>query len=82
MATEHSNSLGSQTAADVVLVDTAGGGGGGDVAAATAAVGPTDALVGLVAVDPADDKQSDNGNKRRFFPRVKHLMTREWEPVS
>ena len=21
------------------------------------------------------------GHKRRFFPRVKHLLTREWEPV-
>ena len=33
-----------------------------------------------------DDKDDDDGvgsaSKRRFFPRVKHLLTAEWEPVS
>ncbi len=33
-----------------------------------------------------DDKDDEDGagsaSKRRFFPRVKHLLTAEWEPVS
>ena len=78
MATAHSQAA----ATDEVLVDTATG-VATTTATAASAVGPSavDAL-GLIAVD-ADDKQSgSSSNKRRFFPRVKHLMTREWEPVS
>lgn len=32
--------------------------------------------------DDDDDQAGDDaaGGKRRFFPRVKHLLTREWEP--
>ena len=44
------------------------------------------------AVEEGKDKAKDDsddegipgtpGSKRRFFPRVKHLLTREWEFVS
>ena len=29
-----------------------------------------------------DIEEALGGTKRRFFPRVKHLLTREWESVS
>eukprot|EP00934_Nitzschia_sp_Nitz4_P000292 Nitzschia sp. Nitz4//scaffold12_size214221//72449//73660//NITZ4_001492-RA/size214221-augustus-gene-0.5-mRNA-1//1//CDS//3329534996//292//frame0 len=39
-----------------------------------------DDVVDLEDKDDEDDVGATPSGKRRFFPRVKHLLTREWEP--
>lgn len=46
-------------------------------------VDETAAAVAVAAEEKTDiDDALAVGSKRRFFPRVKHLLTREWESVS
>lgn len=46
-------------------------------------VDETAAAVSVAAVEKNDIEEAlASGAKRRFFPRVKHLLTREWESVS
>ena len=47
-------------------------------------VDETAAAVSVAAEEKNDihDDPLASGSKRRFFPRVKHLLTREWESVS
>lgn len=52
-----------------------------EVAAAAAAT-VADADASMEIEDKDDEDGPESGSKRRFFPRVKHLLTPEWEPVS